>query len=155
MSPFSRKKVYGDEKSRLDQDEKRKVDEFTTKQNDWDHNERRDTEAIDREFQRTLTNLHSQQQSLDQAESHEIAQALQVLQKQSYTSSLTSYNLSTARIPGIGSELKKRLSAQGIRTAADIVNIHVVRTGWGRHVHETAYIEVVGGVESMLKVLAL
>ena len=132
-------------KSRLDQDEKRQVDELTTKQHDCDKNERRDIEAIDREMQNTLAHLNSQHQSVDQAESHEIAQALQVLRNQSYTASLTSYALSNARIPGIGSELKKRLSAQGIRTAADIVNIQVVPTGWGRHVHETAYIEVVGG----------
>ena len=133
------------DKSRLDQDEKRQVDELATKQHDGDKNERRDSETIDREMQNTLAHLNSQHQSVDQAESREIAQALQVLRNQSYTASLTSYDLSNARIPGIGSKLKKRLSAQGIRTAADIVNIHVVPTGWGRDVHETAYIEVVGG----------
>jgi len=69
------------------------------------------------------------------------------LQNQSYTSSLTRYDLSNAKIPGIGSELKKRLSAHGIRTAADIVNVHIVRTGVGRygHINDTAYIEIPGG----------
>jgi hypothetical protein len=138
------RQLAGD-KSRLDQDEKRRIDELVTRQHDSDKNERRDIESIDRKMQNTLALLNSQQQSLDRAEFYEIAQALQVLQNQSYTASLTSYALSNTSIPGIGSALKKRLSAQGIRTAADIVNIHVVPTGWGRHIHETAYIEVVGG----------
>jgi len=133
------------EKSRLNQDEKSQVDKLTTQQHDCDKHERRDIETIDREIQYALAYLNAQHQSLDQAEAHEIAQALQVLRNQSYTASLTNYALSNASIPGIGSELKKRLSAQGIRTAADIVNIHIVPTGWGRRVHETAYIEVVGG----------
>ena len=133
------------DKSRLDQDEQRRISELTTKQHDCDHNERRESEEIDRELQRILASLNSQQQSLYQAESNEIAQARQTLQKQSYISSLTSYDISNAKIPGIGSELKKRLSARGIRTAADIVNIHVVLTGRGRHTHETAYIEIPGG----------
>jgi len=130
---------------RLDQDEKRKVEALTTKQHNCDQDERRDIEAIDRELQKTLAHLNSQQQSLHQAESHEIAQALQLVQNQYSMSSLTNYDISKAKIPGIGSELKKRLSAHGIRTAADIVNIHVIWTGAGRHVHETAYIEIPGG----------
>ena len=36
-------------------------------------------------------------------------------------------------------------ATHGIRTAADIVNIHVVLSGWAQHGYEAAYIEVPGG----------
>lgn len=40
--------------------------------------------------------------------------------------------------------MKKRLLDAGIRSAADIINIHIAQSGWGRYSHEVAYIEISG-----------
>jgi hypothetical protein len=40
--------------------------------------------------------------------------------------------------------MKKRLSDAGIKSAADIINIHIAQSGWGRYSHEVAYIEISG-----------
>jgi hypothetical protein len=133
------------DKRRLDQEESSRVKEFAAKQRDCDHREQQEIAKIDHDLQRVLKPLTTQRQALSQAESADIAQVLHTIQQQSRTANLASYDLRHATIPGIGPELKKRLSANGIRTAADIVDVHIVRTGWGRRVHETAYIEVPGG----------
>ena len=47
-------------------------------------------------------------------------------------------------IPGIGNELTQRLSASGIKTAADISGIKISQQGYGYRVRDVAYIEVPG-----------
>jgi hypothetical protein len=47
-------------------------------------------------------------------------------------------------IEGIGSAMKQRLLASGIRTAADIFNVHIIQTRRGHHPNKIAYIEVPG-----------
>lgn len=40
--------------------------------------------------------------------------------------------------------MTRRLHANGIRTAADIADVQIVQSGYGRHTNEIAYIEVPG-----------
>ncbi len=115
--------------------QRRSVDQTTTN----------DLEVLKRKLQKSLTDISQQRQRLNKEETDEIIQAQQGLQKQSLTSHLANYALDHASIPGVGSELKKRLADKGIKTAADVADIHITTsTGYGRHVHEIAYIEVPG-----------
>ncbi|MBI2486423.1 MAG: hypothetical protein HYW01_05610 [Deltaproteobacteria bacterium] len=106
--------------------------------------ERKEIDKINFELQGILTNLSSQRQALNQEETNEIAQELRNLQSQFYASYLSNYDLNSASISGIGSELTNRLVAKGIRTAADISKVNITQTGYGRHSHHVAYIEVPG-----------
>jgi DNA-directed RNA polymerase subunit RPC12/RpoP len=133
------------DKTRLAQDESREVSQLTLELSRCDSGEKREIEKIERELQEMQTRVNSQRQSLYQAETDELAQVQRNLQTAFFRADLTQYDVASATIPSIGPELKSRLLAKNIKTAADIVNVHTQQRSWRRHLHEVAYIEMPGG----------
>ncbi len=97
----------------------------------FDQTEKNNIDVLQRSLQKSLTDLSQQKQLLIKEETDEILHAQQDLQIQSLTSRLANYSLESASIPGVGAELKRRLSEKGIKTAADIANVHTTSTSWG------------------------
>jgi DNA-binding helix-hairpin-helix protein with protein kinase domain len=124
--------------------EQQKSGEIALMKRQLSERENEESQRIDRELNAKLASINSQRQALNQAESNELAQRLKDVQNVYVSNQLARYNLASATIPGIGTELKKRLLASGIGTAADIRSIHIGSTGWGHYSHEIAYIEVQG-----------
>jgi len=106
--------------------------------------ERKELDRINLDLKNKLTDLNARIQKLDTDEANEITQTLRGFQNKYLAPHLAKHDLHSAQISGIGPELKKRLFANGIVTAADIINIQSHGSGWGRYSHQTVYIEVPG-----------
>ena len=117
---------------------------FDAQQRAFDQTEKNNIDILQSTLQKNLTDLNQQKQLLNKEETDEIIHAQHGLQSQALTSRLANYSLESASIPGVGAELKRRLSEKGIKTAADIVNVHTTSTSWGRYFEGITYIEVPG-----------
>lgn len=124
--------------------EHQKSSEIHLKQHQLTQKENEEIDGIDRQLNTTLARINSQRQALNQAESNDLAQRLKDVQNLHLSNQLSRHYIASATISGIGPELKKRLLASGIGTAADIRSIHIGSTGWGHYSREIAYIEVQG-----------
>jgi len=133
------------DKSKLEQEKGKKIGEITLKQRDTAQMERNDIAKVEIDLRNTLSSISSKRQGLLQAETNELAKALESIQAQYLHGKLSQHDLTTQSIMGIGPEMTKRLWANGIKTAADISNVQVVQHGYGRSVHDIAYIVVHGG----------
>ncbi|SDO17470.1 hypothetical protein SAMN04487897_109102 [Paenibacillus sp. yr247] len=101
--------------------------------------EKNETDRINRELQKDLNDLENQQRSLDQQEKNEIANSLTTYQTSWLQSRLKNHTIDDAKIPGIGSEMKRRLKSHAIYTAADIKDIKIYQT-YGSYASEKASI---------------
>lgn len=137
-------KRLSEKKNKLDEVERQKTEEITSKQQEITLKKDNNLADINHSLQVVLANLNLQRRRLKQAQTSEIALALKDIQSKFMPQSLATHDLTRAHIRGIGPEIKKRLLAAGIRTAADIADIHTVRTKTGWFSKETAYIEVFG-----------
>lgn len=137
-------KRLSDKKNKLDELAKQKTDKITSKQQEITSKKNDDLIEINHGLQMELAEINLQRQRLKQAQTSEIALALQDIQANFLPQNLLKHDLTRAHIRGIGPEIKKRLLAAGIRTAADIAGIHTVRTKKGWYSKEIAYIEVIG-----------
>lgn len=133
------------DKSKLEQEKGKKLGEITLKQRDTAQMERNEIAKVEIELRNALSSISSKRQGLFQAETAELAKALESIQAQYLHGKLSQHDLTSQGIMGIGPEMTKRLWANGIKTAADISNVQVVQQGYGRRVHDVAYILVPGG----------
>jgi DNA-binding helix-hairpin-helix protein with protein kinase domain len=95
---------------------------------------------IDSDLQTVLRSINTQRQNARQAEAKEIASALSEAKKEAMSRHLRVHALTSYVVSGIGPALKQRLIAQDIHTAADILNVQITQTGWGRYSNDIAYI---------------
>lgn len=133
-----------EERHRLEGAEKNELAVLSRKQHDIKERERAKLAEVDRELSALLAKLAAQQASLQQQQAEELAKALNKIQEDYLAKALEAYHIADASLRGIGDELRRRLLAQGIKTAADIEEIYVASTGWGRYSHSVAYIRVRG-----------
>jgi hypothetical protein len=83
--------------------------------------------AIDR----ALARFAVERELLDNAEVEALAAALRDLRHRHAAAHLAAYSVLTAAIPGLGTQLKLRLLAAGIRTAAQVRDLHIAAVGGG------------------------
>ncbi|MDW8364654.1 MAG: hypothetical protein RMK49_02285 [Abditibacteriales bacterium] len=108
----------------------RHLNDLNTRRQNIDSLEANEVNQVNNNLQRTLTSLSVRRQNADMQEAEEIRHALAALQSQYMASKLSQYSIQTMNIYGIGPTFKKRLIAEGIRTAAD-VDYWRVRRIWG------------------------
>lgn len=125
-------------------DEGKEVTTSKARQAESAKSEREELEAVDLNLQQALASVNQRRHALVRSQTTELARTLRSLQNQHVSSRLAQYYLSSAAITGIGATMKKRLSSAGVRSAADIANVRVTQTGWGRYWQQVAYIEVPG-----------
>ncbi len=99
---------------------------------------------IEKELSAVLGKLVAHRASLDKQQVEELGGALNKIQEDYVARAMAGYHLGDANLQGIGDELKRRLVAEGIKTAADIEDIYVGTSGWGRYTNSVAYIRVRG-----------
>ena len=137
-------KRLSDDKNKLDSREEQKVNEVNTRRQALAMTAKNETDSIDWNLDRRLRWVSSTRQTLGREETNEISQALTNFQNQFLANQLARYDLARARITGIGVEMKRRLSAAGVRTAADIIDVRVMQTTRGGYSSSTAYLEIQG-----------
>lgn len=130
------------ERDKLVQERDNKANEISLKKQTSYQTEKNEFANIDKGLKDTLSRISAERRRITQLEAEEMQKALERVQAQFLTDRLSKFSLSTQRITGIGEEMKRRLTASGINTAADISSIQVVAQGYGSHSHEVAYIIV-------------
>lgn len=111
--------------------------------------EQRELHAAEARLAAHLSNISSQAQSLQSAETAEIGNLLRALQEQHLMTQLTAASVRSATIQGIGRALKDALAANGVTTAADFAGISFgagsevfINLRNGRRVHPSGIGEV-------------
>ena len=132
-------------KGRLEKEKAKQIDEIILKQRNIDQMERNEIAKVEIDLGNSLLSIGSQKHGLLQAENTEIGKAIESIQAQYLHDKLSQHQLTNQSIIGIGPEMKKRLWANGIMTAADISNVQVLQHGYGRYVNEVVYIVFPGG----------
>lgn len=129
----------------LSKAEKQKAEVNSQKNKELNQNKFTEIKKAENDYQNAISSINVKRQNLRQEESKELANAIQKIASRLKASKLAQYSISNANITGIGPQLKSRLIAWGINSAADIEDVHVVPTGWGRYSHDTAYIKLTSG----------
>lgn len=133
----------------------KQLDALAAKQRTCEQREQEEIGKVDRDLQGALARLNAEGEALWQEQREEIERAVRDIQCRFVDGELAGYSLSGARIPGIGPQLKSRLAADGIRTARDIVDIHVIRIPRGRQANDIAHVEVAGRGRIRIEALGL
>lgn len=132
------------EKSRksIEQGERRALDAIEKRANEARSLETKELNGIESNLTAQMSKLGAQKQSLQSAETNEIANALRALQQQHVSSLLRSSYIRSARIQGIGERLVGELASHGVNTAFDFTGVSlgervliVLRTGQRFHVN--------------------
>ena len=134
-----------EERNRVDIEEKNQLAALSEKQDQMAQRERAGEADVDKELSVLLAKLAPQQGSLRLRQTDELSKAVRQMQEDYFAKALARYPIGKASLQGIGDELKRRLHAHGISTAADIVDVIVGSTGWGRYSHPIANIRTRGG----------
>jgi serine/threonine protein kinase len=98
--------------------------------------------TIDKEFWTKSKSYDSQRKNIRDLETKEAEEALAEARRTALDALLWRNPIFNATIAGVGTELKQRLSAEGIRTAADILSVRITKMGWGKYMHDVAVINV-------------
>ncbi|MHC1743963.1 MAG: helix-hairpin-helix domain-containing protein [Syntrophobacteraceae bacterium] len=131
-------------KTKIDKKESQELKSLTSKSAEFSQKEKDEISKIDGKLQGALSKIRSELQPIRNAESKEIDDLLTKLQKEFLTTQLRRHDLSNASIQGIGAKMKDRLLAAGIRTAADIIQVKLQSSHYGRYTNQFAMIEVLG-----------
>lgn len=107
--------------------EERLLDRLNERRHEAAREAREARAALDRSLARYAVG----RQLLDRAEAEALAQALRDLRQRHAAAQLAAYPVLTAAIPGLGPQLKLRLLAAGIRTAAQIRDLQIAAVGAG------------------------
>jgi serine/threonine protein kinase len=126
----------------MEQERDKKIGDLDSKLRDCMQRNNKQLDKIDNNLRDILSGVSSKRHGLNQQEANELADSLQRFQVQFLASKLSAHNLSDAKIPGIGQMMTQRLSDNGVRAASDILDVQVVKSGYGRRTHKVAYIEM-------------
>lgn len=137
-------KDLNDKKDISIKDETKKVNEILENQRNCNEKEKQEIATIDDELNKILAQMNIKLRDIGKLESTELLTALNNIQNQFIAKQLSAHDISRANIPGIGSTMKSRLMAAGIRTASDIINVSTYYTWSGGYSREVANIEVAG-----------
>lgn len=133
-----------EDRQRVDQEKARKFSDIDLKKRDNAQKESNEIARIDKDLRDSISSITSKKNSLVQEEATALNAALSNIQTQYLNSRLTQDRLESSSVIGIGPEMTRRLNAHGIRTAADIADVHIYQTSHGRFTKVLAYIEVPG-----------
>lgn len=132
------------DKNNENQTKVQKINVIESKQSEQAQLERNAIGKVDADLNSNLSNISSKRQELNKLEHMELQTALKNIQEHFLANKLQQHKLSSQTIQGIGTEMTARLFANGIKTAADISNIHLSQSSYRQHKQTTAYIVVPG-----------
>jgi hypothetical protein len=107
-------------------------------------NEVTEVEKISAPLKSKIARLKTQIQQLNREESDAVNQALQGFVKDYMSNKLSNHDLASVSIQGIGVELKRQLSAHGVKTFGDIIDVSVNYVQHGRFTNSIVQIQVKG-----------
>lgn len=116
--------------ARADEDERKQVTAIGTEQQAIAQRERIERDRANAELQQALASLRNRKADVKAQEARELAAELDRLRQAHVAQRLSTCAIDKASIEGISAELKRRLAAAGIHTAADVVDFRV--TGYMR-----------------------
>ncbi len=137
-------KFLCNKKEKIYEDEEKRLNEVMEMQRKCTQSEKDEISIVDKELYSNLAQLNTQLRDIDNSEVNELASALVDFQNQFIYSKLQSYDIARARIPGIGDAMKSRLTCAGVKTAGDIINVHIFNSWRSGYSNEVTYIEIVG-----------
>ena len=111
------------ERRAVEQRERQALEKIGKRSNEARESEQKELHAAEARLAAHLSNIGSQTQSLQSAETTEIGNTLRALQDQHLLTQLTAASVRSATIQGIGQALKGALAANGVTTAADFTGI--------------------------------
>jgi hypothetical protein len=122
----------------------KKVLSVESKQKSLHHKETTEVDNISGPMKIKIANLNTQIQQTNREEAEAINRALQSHVEDYINSKLSTHDLASVSIQGIGIELKRQLAANGIKTFGDILDVSVNYVQHGRFTDRIVQIKVRG-----------
>lgn len=130
----------GDKKRKREQEVESNVKQIKSRQNGNGQKEKNESDSLEKDLQNNLRKINTAKQSLNQEENNELKETLNNYKKNFLLTELQKYSINSSNISGIGTEMKRRLSAEGIKTAGDFTGFQSVNTGYGKYASVKIYI---------------
>jgi hypothetical protein len=131
------------DKDHLSQEYSKEENKIKLQLQDCQKKEAEEITKIEGELRDLIASFDMQKNNLIQAEKDELNNELNAFQNRFFANRLSQYSLVGAGIQGIGTEMTSRLLHEGIKTAADIANIHITQHGF--YMNEVAHIILSNG----------
>jgi hypothetical protein len=137
-----------DKKNKIIREIEIMTDENDKKLRECDEQELSELRQVKLYIETDLDEINQKRQKIRQDKEKELRQALEELQSRLKMEILAQFDLAEAAIPAIGPELKNRLCDQGIRTAADFIDVNIENTAIIGITGRRFYIEGMGPMKA-------
>jgi predicted flap endonuclease-1-like 5' DNA nuclease len=121
-----------------------KVSNAESKLNSLRQKEMGEVDKVSTPLKTKIAILNKQSQEANREETEAINRALQGVVQDYISNKLSKHDLASASIQGIGVELKRQLSAHGVKTFGDIIDVSVNYVQHGRFTNSIVQIQVKG-----------
>ncbi|WP_222429990.1 lipopolysaccharide core heptose(II) kinase RfaY [Paenibacillus cremeus] len=133
-----------DNRQKFKQVEEDRINDILRRQLKVSEKEKNETEKVEKELQRHVSELVDERHNVDQEEQTELAEALGSFQNTWLVEQLKKHRISKEKIPEIDDEIKRHLRTIGIHTLADFSDINIYQS-YGRKKIEKSYLILKNG----------